>query len=173
MAPKYEVTLARERDLPLIPVIELAAARLLTGHAPESVLCQTSSREELNEAQAQGHLWVALADGTPVGFAQAKLLEPAVAHLEEIDVLPEHGRRGLGRKLVIALVEWAANSGFRAVTLTTFRHLRWNMPFYLGLGFEEIQAEELSPALVAVLDNEARRGLDRARRVAMRRWCKN
>ena len=41
------------------------------------------------------------------------------------------------------------------------------MAFYERLGFEEIPATMMSPALRAVLENEARRGLDVSRRVAM------
>ena len=43
-----------------MPAIELAAARLLAGHAPESVLSETTGGEELVAAQRDGHLWVAL-----------------------------------------------------------------------------------------------------------------
>jgi hypothetical protein len=45
------------------------------------------------------------------------------------------------------------------------------MPFYRKLGFEVIPRDKLSPALRAVNDDEARRGLDAARRVVMRRKC--
>jgi len=116
-----------------------------------------------------GHLWVALADDVPVGFAHVKVLEPTVAHLEEIDVHPEHGRRGLGTKLVMAVCAWAGRDGHRSVTLTTFRDLPWNMPFYARLGFQVIVPEEFSPALRSVIEDETRRGLDPTRRVAMRR----
>jgi GNAT superfamily N-acetyltransferase len=169
MTPAYRITAARPSDLPLLPAIELAAARLLAGHAPESVLNETSSREELTDAQGHGRLWVALADEVPVGFAHVQVLEPEAAHLQEIDVHPGHGRRGLGRRLVMAVCEWAGTSGYRSVTLTTFRDLPWNMPFYARLGFAVIQPEELGPALLAVVRDETRRGLDPARRVAMRR----
>lgn len=157
--------------MPLLRAIELAAARLLAGHVPESVLTETTSDEELKDAHARGRLWVALADDRPVGFADVKVLEPTVAHLEEIDVHPEHGRRGLGRRLVMAVCAWAASDGYRAVTLTTFRDIRWNMPFYARLGFEVIVPDELSPAWRSVIEDETIRGLDRARRVAMRRSC--
>jgi GNAT superfamily N-acetyltransferase len=165
----YRITAARANDLPLLPAVELAAARLLAGHAPESVLAETTSDEELKEALLRGHLWVALADDVPVGFAHVKVLEPTVAHLEEIDVHPEHGRRGLGTKLVMAVCAWAARDGYRSVTLTTFRDLPWNMPFYARLGFQVIVPEEFSPALRSVIEDETRRGLDPRRRVAMRR----
>ena len=169
MTLEYTITTARPQDLPRVPAIELAAARLLAGHAPESVLSETTSREELVAAQSEGHLWVALVDDVAVGYAHVTLLEPMAVHLEEIDVLPEHGRRGLGAGLVQAICAWAADAGYRSVTLTTFRDVPFNGPFYARLGFEEVPGDQLTPRLRAVLDDEARRGLDPARRVAMRR----
>lgn len=168
-ASGYRIARARVRDLPLLPAIELAAARLLTGHAPESILAEATSDNDFRGAQSRGHLWVALHADVPVGFAHVDLLEPACAHLREIDVHPSHGRRGLGTQLVTAVCAWALCSGHQWVTLTTFREVPWNMPFYARLGFEEIAAPALSPALSSILQDEARRGLDPARRVAMRR----
>lgn len=168
---RYTITTARPKDLPLLPSIEIAAAALLAGHAPESVLTETTSQLELAEAQRHGRLWVALMDDHPVGFAHVEILEPGVAHLEEIDVHPEHGRRGLGRGLVGVIYQWASASGYRSITLTTFRDLPFNRPFYEQLGFTVIPADELTPALLSVLDNEARRGLDPSRRVVMRCRC--
>jgi GNAT superfamily N-acetyltransferase len=167
----YRIAAARPGDLALLPAIELAAATLLAGHAPASVLAETTSQTDLEDAQRRGCLWVALAEGVPVGFAQIAVLEHGIAHLEEIDVHPEHGRRGLGRRLTLAVCRWAATNGYSWVTLTTFRDVPWNMPFYARLGFEEIPPKELSPALLSVIDDETRRGLDPSRRVAMRRRC--
>lgn len=165
----YNITLARPNDLPLLPAIEFAAAKLLAGHAPESVLTGTTSQEDLKDAQSHGHLWVALANDVPVGFAHVEVIEPTAAHLEEIDVHPEHGRSGLGRRLVLAICAWAETAGYPSVTLTTFRDVPWNMPFYVRLGFEVIPPDELSPALNSVVQDETRRGLDPTRRVVMRR----
>jgi GNAT superfamily N-acetyltransferase len=119
-------------------------------------------------ARAEGRLWVALADDTPVGFALVEMLADGFPHLEEIDVDPRHGRRGLGTALVRAVCAWASRSGHREVTLTTFRDVRWNMPFYTRLGFEEIPADELRPELVAVVRDETARGLDPTGRAVMR-----
>jgi GNAT superfamily N-acetyltransferase len=166
--PGYEITLARPGDLSRIAPIELAAARLLAGYAPEAVLEEVTPEEDLETAQRDGRLWVALAGGEAVGFAHVELLEPDAAHLEEIDVHPEHGRRGLGTRLVRAVCRWADSRGLGAVTLTTFRDVPWNMPFYARLGFEEVTPAALGPALHRVLEDETRRGLDPARRVPMR-----
>jgi GNAT superfamily N-acetyltransferase len=167
----YRITAARPSDLPLLPAIELAAAALLTGHAPASVLAETTSTTNLEDAQRRGQLWVALADDVAIAFAHVKILEPDIAHLEELDVHPEHGRRGVGSRLVVFVCQWAATRGYSCITLTTFRDVPWNMPFYERLGFEEIAPDELSPALRLVIEDETRRGLDPSRRVAMRRSC--
>ena len=169
MNPRYFITTARPRDLTRLPAIELAAARLLAGHAPESVLHETTGRDVFEKAQSAGHLWVALLDDVAVGFAHVEVIERESAHLEEIDVEPAHGRRGLGTRLVLRVCDWAAGNGYASVTLTTFRDLRWNMPFYARLGFEIVPRAQLSPALVAIVEDETRRGLDPARRVVMRR----
>ena len=54
-----------------------------------------------------------------------------------------------------------------AVTLTTFRTIPWNCPFYERLGFRTLDETELSPRLTAVLDEEAGQGLARDARCAM------
>ncbi len=169
MEPFYKIVNARQHHVCLLPDIELAAAALLVGHAPASVLNETTTEQDLREAQAQGRLWVALAGDTPVGFAHVELLGSRAAHLEEIDVHPDHGRRGLGSRLVAAVCDWAASSGYPEVTLTTFRDVPWNMPFYARFGFEEVPTGELSAELMAVVHDETRRDLDPTRRVVMRR----
>ena len=169
MTPKYTIAAARPEDLRWLAAIELAAARLLAGYAPESILNETTSLDVLKQAQREGHLWVALADDVPVGFAHVELIERDAVHLEEIDVHPDHGRHGLGAKLVLQVCEWASDHGYRSVTLTTFRDVPWNRPFYARLGFDVVPPDQLSIALRAVIDDETRRGLDPSRRVAMRR----
>jgi GNAT superfamily N-acetyltransferase len=165
--PQYTITRARPQDLAHVPQIELAAARLFDGHVPESVIDETTTQAELQQALHDGHLWVALADDEPVGFARVVRMDPRRVHLEELDVLPAHGRRGLGRQLVEEVCRWAASAGYDAVTLTTFSDLPWNRPFYERLGFRVMSPAEISTALRRVIDHETRRGLDPARRVAM------
>lgn len=169
MTPEYTITAARLEDLSRLAAIELAAARLLAGYAPESILSETTSLDVLKQAQREGHLWVALADDVPVGFAHVELIERDAVHLEEIDVHPDHGRRGLGAKLVGEVCDWAARNGYGAVTLTTFRDVPWNLPFYARLGFDVVAPEQVSASLRAIVEDEARRGLDPSRRVVMKR----
>ena len=166
--PRYAIALARPRDLPLLAAIERAGGTLLLGHAPPSIIAATTGEDVLRDAQVHGRLWVALADDVPVGFALVCMLAPGRPHLEELDVDPRHGRRGIGGALVRAACVWVARNGHADLTLTTFRHVRWNMPFYAGLGFEEVPAAALRPKLAAIVRDETRRGLDPATHVVMR-----
>jgi GNAT superfamily N-acetyltransferase len=165
---QYTITCARAQDLRWLPAIEIAAALLLKGHAPLSVLNETTSEQELTEALTYGRLWTALANDIPVGFAHAGLLGPTAAHLKEIDVHPDHGRRGLGTRLVKTVCDWAARYGCASVTLSTFRDVPWNMPFYARLGFEVVPPHEWSGQLESIMADEVHRGLDPDRRVVMR-----
>lgn len=152
-----------------LPAIEVAAATLFPAEdVPAEMAATPTATPDLVEAQARGRLLVALGgDGAPIGFALMGERD-GNAHLVELDVHPEHGRRGVGRALVRAVLEAAAADRHRAVTLTTFVHLPWNAPFYARMGFRVLAESELGPELRATLAREAARGLEPARRVAMR-----
>jgi GNAT superfamily N-acetyltransferase len=166
--PTYRIVAAQPAHLAALAPIELSAATLLAGHAPPSVLQDVTPEHEFRRAQRQGRLWVALADRTPVGFALVDLVAGGHPHLREMDVLPAHGRRGVGAALLRAVLVWTRRAGHAEFTLTTFRAVPWNMPFYARLGFEEIPAGEVRAGLATMLHNEAVRGLDPTQRVAMR-----
>jgi hypothetical protein len=94
-APVYSIRPAQAEDVPALSAIELAAAQLLRGHAPESVLAETTDVGRFAEAARKGRLWVAANGNIPVGFALVEMLADDLPHLEELDVDPSHGRRGL------------------------------------------------------------------------------
>lgn len=170
-APVYSIRPAQAEDVPALSAIELAAARLLKGHAPESVLAEITDVRRFTDAARDGRLWVAATGSIPVGFALVEMLADDLPHLEELDVDPSHGRRGLGTTLVRAVCEWATVSGYGMLTLTTFRAVTWNLPFYARLGFVELPREILRPELAAVVAEEARRGLDPTTRAVMGYRC--
>jgi GNAT superfamily N-acetyltransferase len=168
MTSGHTIVLARPQDVAALPGVELAAARLLRGYIIDAVLEETTPVDTFRAAQREGRLWVVLADDVPVGFALVALLASDAPHLQEMDVLPAHGRQGLGTALLNELVRWAAQAGHSAITLTTSRAVPWNMPFYARFGFEELPARDLSPELVAIVKDEAARGMPAAERVVMR-----
>ena len=110
---------------------------------------------------------VVLAAGDPaVGFVSVRLLD-GEAHIDQLSVVPECGGRGIGRHLLDEAIRWARRQGLSGVTLTTFRDVAWNAPFYLRVGFEVLV--DLPPGLDAVRADERERGFDAmGPRVAMR-----
>ena len=170
----YKIRQARPADLQLLASIELEAAALFADWPTDlgldaEALKEVDSIQTFHEAQENGNLWVAVdADDAPVGFAFIRRIDEA-AHLEEMDVLPLHGRKGLGSALLQAACSWAKESGYKAVTLSTFRDVPWNGPFYASHGFHIVEPNDLPPALLRVVDLEHQRGLRTNLRVIMRR----
>ena len=168
MSSSYQVVLAKRDHVEQLQTIELAAATIFSDEdVPENIRLTATSLDDFSSAQADGMLWTALSsDGTPVGFAIVRMLDD-LAYLQEIGVHPDHGRRGIGTALIHAVFAWARSHSIEAVTLTTFRHLPWNAPFYERLGFRLLNQGELTTGLEAVLAVEKAEGLDPTKRVAM------
>lgn len=166
--PAYEIVLARREHLAALAEVELSAATLFHGFAPAGpVLGECTPLKVLAEAQRERRLWVALTADAPVGFALVTMIAQNHPHLQEMDVLPGHGRRGLGTALLRAVCAWASEKGYREITLTTFRSVAWNMPFYGRFGFVEVPGELQGPELKAIVEDERSRGLDPLERVVM------
>ncbi|WP_394350068.1 GNAT family N-acetyltransferase [Streptomonospora sp. PA3] len=116
----------------------------------------------------RGARWVLVA-GEPVrGLAAVGVLDGA-AHLEQLAVHREHGRRGVGTALLEAVCGLARSEGFGAVTLTTFRDVVFNAPWYGRRGFVEFPRPEWGPQLCAQWRREEEAGIAVAPQVAMRR----
>ncbi len=168
MAAAYRVRPAVPSDVEALPALEVAAASLFRASAhPEAADAPAVSVEEFRRALAHGGLWVAVRDAITVGFALAEV-ETDNVHLEEIDVHPDHGRHGLGARLLLRVCDWARARGCSTVTLTTFDDVAWNRAFYERHGFRVLDAQELSESLQARMRAEAGEGLVDAR-VAMQR----
>ncbi len=152
---------AEPADLERLPGIE-AAADGLFAQAEIGPLPGCADAAELAAAL---HMLVA---GDPAyGFARIEEVDGA-AHLEQLSVHPDHGRSGVGAALLEAACTWAAEQGYRAMTLCTFADVPWNGPFYARHGFEPV--DDLSPGLQDLRATEGRLGLDAlGTRVVMQR----
>jgi GNAT superfamily N-acetyltransferase len=168
MNQDYTIELAAEHHIRAIPAIEQAAAAIFSeSDLPPEVRFLVTDEETLLEAQREKRLWAALLDETKlVGFALARVMGD-YAHLEEIDVHPEHGRRGIGSQLLDAVIGWAEAGSLPGITLITFRHLPWNAPFYEQNGFVRLDAESTNGLLQDLIREEAEAGLEPRNRVAM------
>lgn len=106
------------------------------------------------------------AAGRVVGLAATGTVDGSL-HLEELSVDPAVGRRGVGSQLLEEVCGRAREEGFPAVTLTTFRDVSWNGPWYTRRGFQEVCEAEWGPQLRRVWDQEAQIRI--APRIVMRR----
>ncbi|GAA2965311.1 GNAT family N-acetyltransferase [Actinokineospora diospyrosa] len=143
----------------------LAGAAFRDIGMPEIADDDPPTIEELAESVAGGLAWVAEYQGRVVGYLQAEVVG-GCAHVAQVSIDPIVRGRGLGRALVDHLEGWAIDHNLEALTLTTFRDVPWNAPYYERIGFRQV---EPTPALQAVVDREAELGLNPATRVCMRR----
>ncbi len=162
-----EIDRAISAEITSLQEIERKAAELFCGH-PQTASLNLSVTPKLRfrRAEAEGFLWAARLGGKPVGFALAEQFVFSL-HLEELDVLPEHGRKGIGRALVRKVCDAAAVRHL-PVTLCTFSEVPWNAPYYERLGFVRLTAEQLTPDLRKRMLLEAARGFPTEIRVAMK-----
>ena len=170
MEPGYRIRHVRPGELAALPEIERFAAERFASFGLAEIFSRIVTPLGLLRERAQaGQVWVAVGDDDrPVGFAVVSTLD-GNAHLDEVDVHPDHGRRGIGAALVETACAWARSAGYRAITLSTLRNVPWNAPFYLKRGFRILAETELTQALQELLESEARLGLPMQGRVLMRR----
>ena len=166
----YLVRPARPGEGRRLNDVEQAAGELFDGldHLFSNDVDDNFPLDALENLIEAGTVWVACTpDDAPVGFLALIQLDGA-AHIEELDVHPDHQRRGLGRGLIAVARAWARQRGDTAITLSTFRSVPWNAPYYARVGFEIVPDEELSPAMRELREHEEQRGLPAAARVIMR-----
>lgn len=158
---------AQPGELEALREVERRAGSLFSTIGMEMVAVdEPPSLEVIEAARAQGRLWLAEADTAVAGYCMAGTVDEH-AHLEQVSVDPAYGRGGIGRALCARVEDWAVEEGKTAVTLTTFRDVVWNAPYYLTLGYRPMRDEEIGPELRAIRTKESEHGLDQWPRVCM------
>ncbi|MGA4990082.1 GNAT family N-acetyltransferase [Nonomuraea bangladeshensis] len=151
---------ADSEELPGLVAVELAADRLF-----EQVgITFPPGTTMIEEAGDPG---LVLVEGEPpAGFALMGQVDGHL-HLDQLAVHPESMRRGIGGRLVTAVLDHARAVGVPRVTLTTYRDVPWNAPWYARHGFAVLPPEEWGPELRALVEHERALGLEVAPRVVM------
>lgn len=168
MTADFSIRLARAEDATELPAIELAASELfrtvagLEGHAGNGAIPEDRQRTMIRK----GHSLVAESGGRLVGFVTTQP-HGRELHVHELSVQPVAQRRGIGAVLLGALRIDARNSGYAAITLTTFSDVPWNAPFYARCGFAVLEDLTCHRRLARELEQDASQGLPRDRRCAM------
>lgn len=145
-------------DYPTVESIENAADQLLIDRlSPQSWEPAPSGS---SRGEEPGFLLIAEETQTSniVGFVHV-LESDGIAHLEQLSVLPQEGRRGYGRRLVEAAMDEARRRGYELLTLRTYADVPWNAPFYARVGF--VETEPITDFHQLLVDVEERLGLAR------------
>jgi GNAT superfamily N-acetyltransferase len=124
---------------------------------------------QLESHRAAGGAWVAVdTRDRPIGYLLSSIVD-GCTHIDQVSVLSKHARQGVGAALIEHLAATARAEDRPALTLTAFRDVPWNAPYYRRLGFVTVEPPDQGPELAALVGREAATIPSNAPRVAMRR----
>ncbi len=168
MKSSYKIRSARVEELPMLSEIEQSAARLFLDTPYAFLVNDEPLSLDFVQQQFQARqVWVAVdCHEIVVGYAIAREVNNTL-YLQQIDVAPEHGRRGIGSALVKTVCDWAQQQGYGIVSLSTFRDIPWNAPLYSKLGFRVLDEAELTTGFQQIRIKELAAGLPISERVVM------
>ena len=159
---------ALPREIEAVRDIERASAQRFLGLMDALAADEPSAAPVLAARIGTGGLLVARADEVLAGFVMFRPVEDGL-YIEQVDVLPAFERRRIGAALIDAVAARARVLGLPRLSLSTFRDVPWNAPYYRRLGFEDIDEAALTPGLLAIRREHLARGLDEEARVFMER----
>lgn len=166
----YRIRPGRTDEVEAVRAIEVAAASRFRGIGmPEVAEFDPAAPAAVLLRAREGRLLVTVdAADRPVAFALFAEIDGTL-HVEELDVHPDHAGRRLGAALIERLDAIARDRVLPALTLSTFRDVPWNAPYYARLGFVPIPAGDLGPGLAAIAARIAAKGIEVAPRLFMTR----
>ncbi len=136
LADEVKLRPATTVDIPAVLRVTAAAYAAYSGRLqpPSSALRETE--EAVRRYLQHGGVIVAEVDGQVVGAVR---YEPQAdfVYLGRLGVAPEWQGRGIGRRLVEAVEEWAVLLGYDEVRLGVRLELRGNRDLYRHLGYVE------------------------------------
>lgn len=163
--------LGRAKDAVSLPAVERSAGESFRDVPDLAWVADHGATplEECLELISEGTVWVAEDEAARiVGFVMAEEIDREL-HIWELAVRRDHQRKGVGGRLMQTALIHAQTAGHAAVTLTTFRDIAWNEPFYAGLGFQTLRGTNIGKRLSENLAREIADGFPGDRRCAMRR----
>jgi GNAT superfamily N-acetyltransferase len=159
---------ARLEDIETVRAIERASSRRFIGLMDDLAEDDPTPAPVLAARIAAGGLLTASLDQTLAAFVMFRPVEDGL-YIEQIDVLPAFAGQRIGAGLLDAVADRARAGGLTALTLSTFRDVPWNAPWYRRLGFIDIADAALTPGLLKIRQEHLARGLDESQRTFMRR----
>ncbi len=166
----FQIRLAHPADAVFLPAVERSAGEAfraipsLAWIADDTVLSEESHLKFIDS----GTSWVTVSGADrPIGFLSGEVCGCDL-HIWALAVHSDHQRSGRGFALINTAIDWAKKHGLAGVTLTTFRDVPWNEPFYRHAGFQTLCDDQACSRLKDLLRDEVEHGLPGEQRCAMR-----
>lgn len=161
------IRLATEVDLQRLVDVEVEAGQLFHAVGMPEVAEDVPRIADLREAVAAERVWVACVGAEVAGYIAAEVVD-GNAHVAQVSVTPDYAGRGIGRALIEFVEAWGQATGCPATTLTTFREVPWNGPYYVRLGYQVLPDSQIGPELARTIEHEASLpGIEASLRCAM------
>jgi L-amino acid N-acyltransferase YncA len=160
-------------DIEAVQAVENAAGELFRPF-PDPRIAACADHDPmpaavLAEFVDAGRAWVSVVVGEVVGFVVAEVSDGG-AHVEELAVAPAWNGSGIGGSLLEAVADWADAEGLASLTLTTFRDVPFNRPWYERRGFRVVpDGEQTASMRTRVRHEDEAYGLPAELRVVMQR----
>lgn len=156
-----------EADLHRLVVVEIEAGQVFRTVGMTKVAEDVPQNSDLRKSAEAERLWVTEVGSEVAGYISAEVLD-GNAHVAQVSVAPAYAGRALGRAMVEFVEGWGRAAGRPATTLTTFRDVPWNGPYYLRLGYRVLRREDIGPELARTMAHEASLpGIEASLRCAM------
>ncbi|PSS16662.1 hypothetical protein M430DRAFT_19638 [Amorphotheca resinae ATCC 22711] len=169
--PNFSIRKARSEDIPLLGPVERSAAEIFrTVNLGSLADDETTVAPSILATMADSnHLLVAVNESDqPIGFVGGMNIDGNF-HIVEISVAQAVQGKGVGSALMAEMTRQVKEEKFMVMTLTTYRNVAWNGPWYKKLGFQEVTAEEMGKEYLKIWDVESQHGHDMASRCVMRK----
>ena len=161
------IRLATEDDLQRLVVVEVEAGQLFHTVGMSEVAEHVPQVSALREAMDAARVWVTQDGSEVAGYVVAELLDEN-AHIAQVSVAPAYAGRSIGKAMIEFVESWGRAAGRPATTLTTFRDVPWNGPYYARLGYRVLPSDRIGPELAETMAQEASLpGIDASLRCAM------
>ncbi len=173
VVPAEIVAYRIERGLPAqaaqLQLVELAAgARFRDVGMADIADHEPTPKTIFEDRAAAGQLLVAHDDTCAIAGFLIWSAKDGMAYIEEVAVHTAHAGHRVGVQLIDRLAQ-DVRGRFPAITLTTFRDVPWNGPYYAKLGFKEFPRDQAGPGHAQSWQDQADDGLDMSRRLFMSR----
>ena len=157
---------ARQDEIETLRDLERASAQRFVGVMDALAADEPTPAEVLATRIAADGVIVALDGDDLVAFVMFRTVEDR-AYVEQIDVAPLYEGQRIGAALLDVVAGRARTAGLRGLSLSTFRDVPWNAPYYRWLGFVEVADEALTRGMRTIRAEHLARGLDETARVFM------